>query len=90
MCYPRPYYRYGGGRVWLEDNPEALWNGLLRPPVFQFKVPPFVRSGSWKPTPEQVREELRFQTNLNLGEKEISNILRSCVSCDEQRNRKSE
>jgi len=81
---PRQYYRYGGGRVWLEDNPNACWNGLLRAPVFQFEAPPFKRARSWKPTPQQIREELRSSTNLDLSEQEITQIIRSCVSCEEQ------
>src|SRR5260221_5517411 len=88
--YRRPYYRYGGGHIWLEDHPTVCWNGLLRAPVFQFKVPPFADAHSWRPTPEQVREELRFQTNLSLSEQDISQIIRSCVSWDEQQNGKSE
>ena len=85
--YPRSYYRYGGGRVWLENDPNAVWNGLLRAPVFQFRVPPFTRPGSWKPTLEQVRGALK---GSDLSEDEIARIIRSCVSCDEQQNQKSE
>jgi len=79
-----------GGRVWLEEHREACWNGLLRAPVFQFQVPPFTRARYWRPAPEQVREALKLESNLNLSEEEISRIIRCCVSCDEQQSRKSE
>jgi hypothetical protein len=88
--YPRPYYRYGGGRVWLEEHPDACWNGLLRAPVFQFRVPPFRSARRWQPSEEQIREELRHQANLNLSEEEISRIIQCCVSCDTHQSRKSE
>src|SRR6266478_3761148 len=86
--YPRPYYRYGGGRVWIENNPNAVWNGLLPAPVFQFRVPPFTYPRSWKHTVGQVREALR--SSPNLSEDEIVRIIWSCVSCDDQQNQKSE
>src|SRR5260221_12194408 len=87
---PRPYYRYGNGRVWLENNPNAVWSGLLSSPVFQFRVPLFAGARNWKPTAEQVREALRPSTNLQLSEEEISLIIRSCVSCEEPARRRSE
>lgn len=75
--YPRPYYRYGGGRVWLVNSPHAVWNGLLRPPVLQFRVPPFTRAQSWVPSPEQIRKALRSYPDLT--EDEVARIIRSCV-----------
>src|SRR2546430_171851 len=79
IWYP---YRYGRGRVWLENNPNAVWNGLLPAPVFQFRVPPFVRPRYWKPAPEQIREALRSSPHLSQGE--IATIVQACVSVEEQ------
>jgi hypothetical protein len=71
----------------LEDNPNAVWNGLLRAPVVQFRVPPLKRPRSWKPTPEQVRSALK---DSNLSEDEIASVIRACISCNEQQDKKSE
>ena len=78
---PRPYYRYGGGRVWLEGHPNACWNGLLRVPVFQFRVPPFTRSRHWRPTPEQVKAAA-LESCPDLSDQEILEIVRVCVPCE--------
>ena len=86
VWYPRPYYRYGEGHVWLtyQGGPNACWNGLLRAPVFEFKVPPFTFARYWRPSPEQIRSKLEHQTNLNLSENQILYIIHSCVSCAQQ------
>ncbi len=76
--YSRPYYRYGAGKVWLEEDPHAVWNGLLTPPVFQIRVPPFVRARSWSPSPKQIRTEL-LRSYPELTDDELARIIRACV-----------
>jgi hypothetical protein len=80
---PHHYYRYGEETMYLVDDPKSCWNGLWPPPVLDFEVPIFKRAASWKPSPQQVRQELA-KLYPDLKEEEISKIIRACVSCEER------